>query len=403
MRNFGNQRQAAIVPMFAVILPVLMIFCALTINLAYVQLTNTEMQIAIDTSVHAGGRRLGTPQLNADGTVQSLDEAKVEVKEFAAQIAALNTVAGSPATVPDSAMEFGRSSRTVRDDGSFTPYEFHTINSNQIPSSFRIISNDLVVRHVFGPFAPSGGDAPSDTFMVNATSVSTQVDRDVVLVLDRSGSMIFFEDEVLLKNTLNTLKDETYTAEEDDLYEYRINTRVFKNGEWKNWKIPGSLAVTYYTEAEFANNFTNKEGKREWRLDYSDRKVRTEGSEGETRDKITQTERNEGRDTDIYDRWYTDNVIYWLEVEESSDDDSDVEDDTWDHTLGDDPDTWTDGLTPAEQRALLRGHMALYAHDYRHRYKKNNQDINWYSQTSRIAKLQPTVAGITLIVESPSS
>ena len=56
-----NQRRGAVIPLFAFLLPVLMIFCAMAINLAYMQLANTEMQIAVDVAVHAGGRRLGTP------------------------------------------------------------------------------------------------------------------------------------------------------------------------------------------------------------------------------------------------------------------------------------------------------------------------------------------------------
>ena len=191
------------IPLFAIVFPVLMIFCAMAINLAYVQLSNTQMKIAVDVAVHAGGRRLGTPTPNEDGTVQTLAEAKVDVMDFAAEIAAMNTVAGSPTVIPTSVMEFGRSSRPLRNDGSFAPYEFHPISNNQIPSSFRIVSNDLKLKHVFGPFTSSDGFTPSDEFTVSAESVSTQVDRDVVLVLDRSGSMLYFEDETLLLSLIH--------------------------------------------------------------------------------------------------------------------------------------------------------------------------------------------------------
>ena len=39
-------------------------------------------------------------------------------------------------------------------------------------------------------------------------------------------------------------------------------------------------------------------------------------------------------------------------------------------------------MTTAEQRAELTGHMALYAHDYRYRYKKNNSNIRFDEQIS---------------------
>jgi Flp pilus assembly protein TadG len=361
MPNFMKQRRGAIVPTFAVIFPLLMIFCAMAINLAYVQLSNTEMQIAIDASVHAGGRRLGTPVPNADGTVQTLAEAKEDVMDFAAEIAAMNTVANSAAIVPKSAMEFGRSSRTLKNDGSFGAYEFTPTNSNQIPSSFRIISNELTLNHLFGPFASRDGNSPASTFKVASTSVSTQVDRDVVLVLDRSGSMIFFEDEALLGNTLYKLSRESYTVEGEAVYEYRVQWRRPSSGitSWRD-----SSHGPYMTEAEFAV-YPNFPSRNEYRLNYNNRRTRSEQPD-EVREKITSSEYDDA-DQSLYRRWYTPNVIYWLEDEENPN-----------HQLGDDPETWTDGLTTSEQRALLTGHMAQYAHDYRYIYKNNDKNIAWH-------------------------
>lgn len=361
MPAFMNQRRGAIVPTFAVIFPLLMIFCAMAINLAYVQLSNTEMQIAIDASVHAGGRRLGTPVPNADGTVQSLAEAKEDVMDFAAEIAAMNIVAGSPVTIPKSAMEFGRSSRTFKNDGSYGSYEFTATNSNQIPSSFRIISNELQLRHLFGPFAARDGNTPSDTFNVASTSVSTQVDRDVVLVLDRSGSMIYFEDETLLGDTLYDLSRESYTVEGETVYEYRVQWRRPSSGinSWRD-----SSHGPYMTEAEFAV-YPNFPSRNEYRLNSNNRRTRADEPD-EVHDKITSSEYDDADDS-LYERWYTPNVVYWLEDKENPN-----------HILGSDPETWTDGLTTGEQRALLTGHMALYAHDYRYRYKNDDKNIDWY-------------------------
>ncbi|MEM7784393.1 MAG: pilus assembly protein TadG-related protein, partial [Planctomycetota bacterium] len=49
-------RRGAIAPLFAVILPMLLIFAGFAINLAYMQLVNTELKIATDATSHAGGR-----------------------------------------------------------------------------------------------------------------------------------------------------------------------------------------------------------------------------------------------------------------------------------------------------------------------------------------------------------
>ncbi len=363
-----NQRRGAVIPLFAFLLPVLMIFCAMAINLAYMQLANTEMQIAVDVAVHAGGRRLGTPVANDDGTVQSLAETKSDVLDFAADIAALNNVAGRPAEIPESQMEFGRSTRVQQANGQFSSYEFFSINENQIPSSFRIVSNNLELPFVFGPFSSSNGFRPSSKFHVSANSVSTQVDRDVVLVMDRSGSMIYFEDEGLLNNTLNDILDETYTEEGETLFEYRVQFQRLSSGiTWRNSGLFG-----YLTQAEF--DVTSFPTRNEYRLNYDDERVR-EHIPDMVHEKITQSEYDEARDG-LYDRWYSSNLIYWLEVAESQRDDPDVDNDTWQHTLGDDPRTWTSDLTVDEQRAQLRGHMALYAHDYRYRYRLEDPTID---------------------------
>lgn len=365
MPNFTHQRQGSVIPLFAVVFPVLMIFCAMAINLAHVQLSNTEMQIAIDVAVHAGGRRLGTPIANANGTVQSLDEAKADVMDFAAEIAAMNTVSGSPAEIPENVMEFGRSSRVIRNNGTFAPYEFHPVENNQIPSSFRIVSNNLRLRHLFGPFSSYGGATPSDSFTVAAASVSTQVDRDVVLVLDRSGSMLYFEDEDLILDTLFDISEESYTVPGESVTEFRVIFRRFQNGAWSGWFF-SSVYPNFLTQSEFDTTVTTGTSTLEYRL--WEPSARERPGMDETFDKITDAEYDDASES-LYDRWYTNDVVYWLEDKENQD-----------HTLGESPEDWTDGLTVNEQRAKLTGHMALYAHDYRHRYKLNNRDIRWFNQ-----------------------
>ena len=275
MQKIIHQRRGAIVPLFAVIFPVLILFSAIAINLAYMQLCNTEMQIAVDVAVHAGGRRLGTPVPNEDGSVQTLVETKADVLDFAEKIAAMNNVAGSPAAISHSAMEFGRSSRNVRDNGTLASYHFEPTTGNQIPSSFRIISDELELPHAFGSIGVS------DSFRVKSDAVSTQVDRDLVLVLDRSGSMIYFEDEGSLAAELYDLSEETYTTEGQTIYEYRVQyRRKNTSGSWNN-----SSHGPYMTEEEFAN-YRSFPDRNDYRLNYSNRRFNSVEPE-ETHDKIS--------------------------------------------------------------------------------------------------------------------
>ena len=67
-----SNRQGAVLPLFAILLPMLLIFCGFAINLAYMQVVSTEMKIATDCAAHAGGRAMSVSQ--EDGTGKTLQE-----------------------------------------------------------------------------------------------------------------------------------------------------------------------------------------------------------------------------------------------------------------------------------------------------------------------------------------
>ena len=75
-------RRGAVLPLFAVLLPVLVILCAFAINVAYMQLTRTELKIATDAAARAGGR--------AWSHHQSVSQAQL----FARRAAVRNRVSG---------------------------------------------------------------------------------------------------------------------------------------------------------------------------------------------------------------------------------------------------------------------------------------------------------------------
>ena len=63
LRYKTANRDGAIVPLFAILLPVLLVLAAYSVNLAYMQLTTTELRIATDVTSHAGGRALNVLSL----------------------------------------------------------------------------------------------------------------------------------------------------------------------------------------------------------------------------------------------------------------------------------------------------------------------------------------------------
>ncbi len=60
MTRQSNARLGGIIPLMVVILPVLLILIAFTVNLCYMELVRTEMQIATDAACKAAARSLVT-------------------------------------------------------------------------------------------------------------------------------------------------------------------------------------------------------------------------------------------------------------------------------------------------------------------------------------------------------
>ena len=122
-------RQGAVIPLFAVLLPVLLIFCGFAINLAYMQVVSTEMKIATDCAAHAGGRAMSVSQ--EDGTGLTLQERRDLAIAAgigkAEELAGINAILGRQLSVggqgsgSDIEIGFGRS---IRGNNGFGMYEY---------------------------------------------------------------------------------------------------------------------------------------------------------------------------------------------------------------------------------------------------------------------------------------
>ncbi len=150
---------------------------AFLLNLSYIELAQTELQIAADAASRAGGRTLA----NTGDT--SLASAKAK------ELAELNTVAGEPLTLSDSNIEFGRATRADED----SRFEFSS-SSSQI-NAMRVNAS----RDAFSPDGPLTmllpGILSTDSVSTGAISISTQIDLDISIVIDRSGSMAYADNE----------------------------------------------------------------------------------------------------------------------------------------------------------------------------------------------------------------
>lgn len=169
----------------ALILPVLALLAAFCINSAQMQLNRTELMVATDAAARAGGRAFSEHQ-----TVEA-------AKAAAIATAALNNVDGQPLQIrsEDSAneIEFGV---TTQPNGLTGRYEFQKLPTAAVQSGTLIASAIRVNgRRDTGslsgrvPFVIPGMLNASD-FGPRQESVAMQVDRDISLILDRSGSMV---------------------------------------------------------------------------------------------------------------------------------------------------------------------------------------------------------------------
>ena len=205
-RHFSmSNRKAAVAPLFAFLLPALLALCALAINVSQLQLTSTELKIATDVAAHAGGRAM------------SLEQSTDAAWDAVTWAASLNDVAGRPLIVPEDEnhIQFGQSTRS---QGGHGRYDFTVVSRAAVDNGSESANSVSVIGEVDLPLffrglrrntGNSTGDTSSTESITNVDlsrrSTATQVDRDIALILDRSGSMLFFKDEPALRNAIVAL------------------------------------------------------------------------------------------------------------------------------------------------------------------------------------------------------
>ncbi len=164
-------------PLVAMLLPVMLILACFAVNLAYMELTRTELRIASDAATRASGFTLMT---TADTAA-----ARVAAREGARR----NPVAGRATQLADSDIVFGVSRRSALSQRyAFTagdnPPNAVTVNARRDASSLSgMVSMVMPTFGAVNKFAP-----------VQAAT-STQVEVDIALVLDKSGSMAYGDSE----------------------------------------------------------------------------------------------------------------------------------------------------------------------------------------------------------------
>lgn len=170
-------RAGVIIPLFAIMLPVVLILAAFAINIAYLQLNRTEMAIAADAASRAASREF----LTTNSQTSAIAAARTATNR--------NMVGGSPLLLSDTDIVFGESSR----DDLKSRYSFSANgkNPNAVEVTARRDSGSLS-----GPVTlPLPLFFSSPTINASQTSRANQIELDISLVIDRSGSMAYASNE----------------------------------------------------------------------------------------------------------------------------------------------------------------------------------------------------------------
>jgi Flp pilus assembly protein TadG len=165
-----GSRRGAMLILIAILLGVFFVTVAFSVDVAYMQLARTELRTATDASARAAVEALTRMQSEAAG------------RQAARDIASRNLVAGSPLRLTDADIVFGTSRAQL--DGSWRfaageqPFNAARVTgrrTNDSPDG----SVSLFFSRMLGVYK----------FQPVQTAVASQLDRDMCLVLDRSGSM----------------------------------------------------------------------------------------------------------------------------------------------------------------------------------------------------------------------
>lgn len=168
--RLARYRRGAVVPLIALLTPVLLLLTGFAVDLAFMQKIRGELRLSTDNAARAAAQTLATTG----------DQAAA--RDAAMRIAEANPVAGSPLRLRPGDIQFGHSSRDGQGRYVFTagrePLNAARVNGNRTADS---LSGEVPLY--FGSLFGRTGFEPETTAVASFDNV------DICLVLDRSSSM----------------------------------------------------------------------------------------------------------------------------------------------------------------------------------------------------------------------
>jgi Ca-activated chloride channel family protein len=214
---------------------ILFVAATLSIDIARIHVTRSELRTATDAAARAAVEALGREQ----SQIAAIDAALAVAKE--------NSVAGVGLDLDTSNILFGTSSQNG--DGSFSFTEGAggpgaPINSVRVVGTRTSGSPNGPVGLLFGPLFGVTDFEPVQS------AVATRTDRDIALVLDVSGSMGNFGRFPALQNALNFFLQELENSPQDE----RVSLTVYSTHARKVVDLTSDLNLI---RTEFAKEAPN--------------------------------------------------------------------------------------------------------------------------------------------------
>jgi Ca-activated chloride channel homolog len=252
----GDHRRGAAMVLIAGMLFVFCMMAAITIDYAYMQLVRTEMRSAADAAAKAGAEALAR--------TENIDQARAA----AVHVASLNNVGGNPLQIRETDVLIGR---LVLDEAG----RWDFAEDVTPPNAVRVVARtgDDALHPAIPLFVPGVHD--QFTYAPGHTSTAGQQTVEVVLTLDRSGSMLFDMsggDYVYPSNNPNLMSQSQW-----DSIKYRFPSSQW--GIWRNhlspphpalsrWAVLRDAIDLFLNEAEL-HNPRPRTGLVTWASDYT--------------------------------------------------------------------------------------------------------------------------------------
>ncbi len=169
-RTIRRNRRGAVIVLVALLLPAFLLIVGFSVDLAHIQLSRTEMRLAVDAAARAGAEELAR------------SESPTQARNRAKAVALMNPVAGNTLSLRNSDINFGRSTQTDNGTWDFTANQSPT-NSIKIVGLRTNAAIDGQLNLLMGWYSNRSG------LDLSVPAVAAFRTNDIGLVLDRSTSM----------------------------------------------------------------------------------------------------------------------------------------------------------------------------------------------------------------------